>query len=118
MYSDSYPIQIYYACADTMRRVEEYLKSSSSGLPIKDQNNLRFYVAMHAIASLTGKPHPNSDDLAKLDLSQLNDQAIQNSLTLVKQEYDKLGGTDQVAKGPSLLQDVLGILEATNPLKH
>lgn len=118
LYSDSYPIQIYYACAETMRRVEEYLKSSSSGLPIKDQNNLRFYVAMHAIATLTGKPHPNRDDLAKLDLPKLNGLVIQTSLTLVKQEYDKLGGTDQVAKGPSLLQNVLGILEAANSFKH
>ena len=73
---------------------------------------------MHAIATLTGRPHPNRDDLAKLDLPKLNGQVIQTSLTLVKQEYDKLGGTDQVAKGPSLLQNVLGILKAANPFKH
>lgn len=106
LYSDNYPIQLYYTCAEAMRRVEEYLKSSASGLATKDRNNLRFYVAMHIIATLSGRAHPSREDLAKLDLSKLDDARIQASLVLVKAEYDALGGTDQVAKGPSLLEAV------------
>jgi hypothetical protein len=111
LYSDSYPIQLYYTCAEGMRRVEEYLKSTLSGLLTKDRNNLRFYVAMHVIAILAGKSHPSRDDLAKLDLSKLDDTRIQSSLTLVKKIYDDLGGTDQVAKGPSLIEAILGTLK-------
>lgn len=111
LYNDSYPIQLYYSCAESMRRVEEYLKSAASGLPLKDQNNLRFYVAMHVVASIVEKTNPNRDDLAKLEVSKLDDHRIQNSLDLVKKSYDTLGGSDQVAKGTTLLAEIVKILE-------
>lgn len=106
LYSDSYPIQLYYTCAEAMRRVEEYLKSPASGLVTKDRNNLRFYVAMHAVATLCGKARPIADDLAKLDLLKLDDKCVDASLVSVKAEYDILGGTDQAAKGTALLEVV------------
>ena len=115
LYSDNYPIHLYYTCAEAMRRVEEFLKSSSSGLVTKDRNNLRFYVAMHVIASLARKAEPTREDLAKLDLSKLDNARIEQSLALVKKEYDQLGGTDQVAKGPALLASTIAALKTTYP---
>ena len=85
-----------------MRLVEAFLKSSVASLATKDRSNLRFYVGMHAIISLTGKSKPSSSDLAKVDVHKLDDDAIEKSLALVWQEYEGLGGTDQVAKGPLL----------------
>lgn len=118
LYSGSYPIQLYYTCAEAMRRVEEYLKSSAGSLATKDRNNLRFYVAMHAIATLSGKACPSRDDLAKLDLLKLDDDWINASLVLVKAEYDVLGGTDQVAKGPALLEVVRTKLASDFPQQY
>lgn len=104
IYSDSYPIQLYLACAEAMRRVEEYLNTSDSGLDRKARNNLKFYVAMHVVAALVGKPKPVANDLAKLEVSKLSDEYIKASLDIVNAEYAALGGTDQVAKGTSLLE--------------
>jgi len=103
VYNPSYPIQLYHVCAEGMRRLEAFLKSSAAGFATKDRSNLRFYVGMHAIVSLTGKSNPSVSDLAKVDVSKLDDDTIKKSLALVRHEYDALGGTDQVAKGPSLL---------------
>ncbi len=103
VYNPSYPIQLYHVCAEGMRRVEAFLKSPIAGLASKDRSNLRFYVGMHAVVSLTGKNNPSASDLARVDVSKLDDDAIKKSLALVRQSYDALGGTDQVAKGSSLL---------------
>ena len=110
IYSEAYPIQLYYACAEATRRVEAYLKTTDSDLPTKDRNNLRFYVTMHAAAVLAGKPTPTAKDLAELDVSKLDDERIKSSLDIVKSEYHALGGTDQVAKGSSLLEAIKTIL--------
>ena len=104
VYNPQYPIQLYLVCAEIMRRVEAYLKSQSAGLASKDRNNPRFYVAMYVAISLVGKPNPPISVLAKFDLTKLDDVAVKTSFDLVKSEYESLGGTDQVAKGPSLLE--------------
>lgn len=106
VFSLSYPIELYYVCAEAMRRVEDHLKLPSLDLASKDRNNLRFYIAMHAVASLSGKPKPDRHDLAKLDVSGLDHATIQSSLNLIREKYIALGGNDQVSKGASLLKDI------------
>ena len=103
VYNTLHPIPLYHVCAEGMRRVEAFLKSPAAGLATKDRSNLRFYVGMHALVSLTGISRPAPSDLAAINVSKLDDGAIKKSLALVRQEYDALGGTDQVAKGPTLL---------------
>ena len=106
VYSESHPIKMYYTCAEIVRRVEDYLRRPETGLSPKDRNNLRFYVAMHVAGTLTGKAAPGSSDLAETDPSKLDVALIQQSTTLVQAEYKALGGTDQVAKGTSLIDAV------------
>ncbi len=103
VYDLKYPIQLYYVCAECMRRVEAFLKSPSSALLAKDRNNLRYYVAMAVVASMVGKNNPTPGDIANLDITSLLDAQIASSLEYVKSHYDQLGGTDQVAKGTVLL---------------
>ena len=103
VFSESHPIEMYFACAEIMRRVEDYLRLPASGLTSKDRNNIRFYVAMHVAAKLTAKVAPNSSDLAKSDLSNLTTTLIQQSVDLVQAAYKAHGGTDQVAKGNQLV---------------
>lgn len=103
VYSDTHPIEMYYACAETMRRIEEYLKLPTTGLTPKDRNNLRFYIAMYALSKLTASKTPTSGDLAKADLSKLDAALLKQSVDTVRAEYVALGGTDQVAKGAQLI---------------
>lgn len=103
VYSDAHPIEMYYACAETMRRIEEYLKLPTTCLTPKDRNNLRFYIAMYALSKLTGSKTPTSGDLAKADLSKLDAALLKQSVDAVRSEYVALGGTDQVSKGAQLI---------------
>ena len=107
VFNSSYPIELYYVCAEAMRRVESYLKSPSLNVAAKDRNNLRFYVAMHAVAGLDNSPKAEASKIAKFDVAELDQQAVQNSLDLIQPKYVALGGNDQASKGPSLLKAVL-----------
>ena len=106
VFNQDYPIQLYYVCAEITRRVEKYLKSSDAALAAKDRNNLRFYVAMHGALTLCGKQKPSAVELAKIDVSNLDTATIKKSVDVVKQMYINLGGNDEVAKGPKLLDAI------------
>ena len=106
VFNSSYPINLYYVCAKAMRQVENHLKSPSLNIPPKDRNNLRFYVAMHAVAGISNSPPP-PNKIASFDLTGLDETAVQQSLDLVQAEYFALGGDDQVSKGPLLLTALL-----------
>lgn len=110
VYNESHPVQLYYVCAEAMRRVESRLKSPGAGLPIKDRNNLRFYVLLHALAKLAGGQRPTAKAIAGMDPTSIDEAAIDASLAVVRAEYEKLGATDQVAKGPALRDSVLAAL--------
>ncbi len=105
VFNPSYPIELYYVCAEAMRRVEFHLKSPSLNVAAEDRNNLRFYVAMHAVAGVSNSPIPSK--IAKFDVSGLDETAVQQSLKFIKPKYVDLGGNDQASKGPSLLKAVL-----------
>lgn len=110
VYSDAYPIQIYYVCIELVRRVEAYLKAKVPELETKDRNNVRYYIAMHIAAKAVGAAKVNPSNLAKLDLSKIGDTELSASTATVRNEYATLGGSDKVAKGPSLLSAVLAKL--------
>lgn len=106
IYSLKYPIELYHVCAEATRRVEAYLKQPTAGLAAKDRNNLRFYVAMHAVLTLAGKTDLSVGKLAKIDVGELDTDLIRKSAELVSSEYKLLGGDDQVAKGSSLVEAI------------
>ena len=106
VFSASYPIELYHVCAEAMRRVESHLKSPSVNMAAKDRNNLRFYVAMHAVAGTSGPPK-KVREIARFDVAGLNQTTIQESLEAIQPRYAALGGNDQAAKGPHLLRAIL-----------
>ena len=106
VYNPSFPIALYHVCAEGMRRVEACLKSSHVDVASKDRTNLRFYVGMHAIVSLSGKSNPSPMDIATIDINKLDENTIKTSLDLVRRAFINLGGTDQIAKGPDLLAKI------------
>ena len=107
VFNSSYPIELYYVCAEAMRRIEGHLKSPSLNVASKDRNNLRFYVAMHAVAGICNSPKPEANIIAKFDVVGLDQTAVHHSVSLIQPKYLALGGNDQVSKGSSLLEAVL-----------
>ena len=103
----SYPINAYYVCVEAMRRVETLIKSPELNVPSEHRNNLRFYVAMCAVAGIGNAGLECADQIATFDLAGLDKVTVQRSVDYILPKYLALGGNDQVAKGTELLQNVL-----------
>ena len=115
VFNPSYPIELYYVCAEAMRRVEMHLKSPNLGVPTGDRNNLRYYVVMCAVAGVGKSSESTPKGIANFDVEGLNRGAVQRSLNYVQPKYFGLGGNDQVAKGPQLLEAILDDASAIKP---
>ena len=103
VFSPSYPVELYYVCAEGMRRVEGLLRLPNLNVPAEDRNNLRFYVAMHAVSGIGVSARTEPERVAKFDVGELDERAAQRSLDFVRPMYVALGGSDQISKGPQLL---------------
>lgn len=105
VFNSAYPINAYYVCTEAVRTVERWFRTSESIVDRKDWTNLRFYVALHAMAVIVNVRDPSA--VASVDPSMVTADVIRASADVVQQHYRSLGGTDKVAKGPALRDAVL-----------
>lgn len=102
-------MNVYLNVLKIMKNVENFLKNQD--IDTTKRNDIKFYVAM-----ILGIKISKTKDLIKLQkkLSEIqiidtnNDQIILiDCLNFVKERYEKLGGTDAIAKGRDLLNLLL-----------
>lgn len=103
VFSCSTPIAVYRVCATIVKKIDNLMRSDES-LDARERNNILFYVAMRTVAISTGKIKPSASDIAAIDLSSVDNDAIRESLEAVKALYESMGGSDQVAKGSQLVE--------------
>jgi cellulose biosynthesis protein BcsQ len=106
LFNDKYPITLYPQATLLLRRSESYLYDPAKGLPRKDQNNLRFYLMRRALIEASKKKKPGVQDLADLKEGVFTDKLMDAAFGVVYGAYQKLGSTDQVAKGVELEKEI------------
>ena len=102
-----YPLGVYLKCPIIVRTVESFIKQSNNENYRKHQNNIRFYVSMLWILRQYSVRRPSLDQIAEIDISALTEQSVTEIVDVVWKEYVRLGGNDQVAKGPDLKREIL-----------
>jgi hypothetical protein len=101
VFNEKYPIAVYPQASLLLRSCESYLAGHADGLSRKDQNNLRFYLMRRVLIQATQKLKAGIQDLA--DLSEKTSSDVMDAAYAeVNEEYLRLGGSDQVAKGVEL----------------
>jgi len=101
VFSESYSLEFYRVCAETLKMVEAELNSNKYDFTAKTKTNLKFYV-LQAIAILTtGNKSVTADSLSEVKTEEIKDK-LQAAIELVNRCYEKEGGDDQVAKGKAL----------------
>ncbi len=101
LFNDDWPIDVYLFAARLVRKVQAHLRGIESLVP-KDRNNLLFYVAMYAAAMLIEKWPIEAQAIAERATQEVPDHILEESLMVIWPIYEKLGATDQVAKGTEL----------------
>lgn len=109
VFDDEYPIALYSVCAHAMNKTDSHLRGAN--LSRKQINDLRFYVAMHAVAWVCSCHRPVPAEIAKLKARDLSGARLSKSLHFVKEEYESLGGDADVAKGSELVAKVRSDIE-------
>lgn len=103
------PIDIYLKAIQIMKSVETYLKPEYCDIQLERKaiTNIKFYVAMLASIKLAGSSQEVEKKLSELPNVDLSNEILTESLRQVLTEFEELGATDQVAKGPTLVAKLL-----------
>jgi hypothetical protein len=106
------PIDIYLKTVQIMKTVEGFLKSENCSLTLERKviTNIKFYVAMVVAIKLVDSKNNIENKLSLLPTINIPGNILESSLTLVINEFNQLGSSDQVAKGSTLLGKLLSAL--------
>ena len=109
IFNDTYPLDIYFKCPMIVREVELILRDTAQPEIRPHINNIRFYVAMAWTLAQTGLPSPSIQKIAEVEVSNLTAASLAPFTKEVLEEYQTLGGNDQVAKGRDLVKRLLDL---------
>ena len=107
IFNADYPLDIYLKCPIIVQSIQDRLKNSGKDNYRKNVNNMLFYVAALWVLEQAAIPRPTLHQVAAIDISKLETCTILPVASDVWDEYLKLGGTDQVAKGIELSKNLI-----------
>jgi hypothetical protein len=105
VFSEDYPIELYYACISIVRKVDEVLEVVEESRK-QTKTNIRFYAAYLLTARLAGTARLRPGAITQIKLSEIPVEVVLASIMDVFHAYVDLGESDQVAKGPQLKQRI------------
>lgn len=106
VFNQEYPLMLYLFCAKVLKIVDVFVKSEIAGLNSEEKTNLKFHLAMLSAIRIAGKVSLSAKDFEKMQVDNITDNLLQDCLKTVKSVFVKLGGTDQVAKGSSFVDEL------------
>lgn len=105
LYNEKQDLATFYAAAFIGKKVDLTLRACSC-YSTTNKSDILFYVIYVLCAHILNKQKITSHDLANIDLEQINEELILDCAKQVYEIYMKLGGTDKVAKGPILIEQI------------
>lgn len=104
LYDGNQDLEVYYKAAMIGKRVKTILNTSQLSRPAK--NDILFYVIYAVIAKLLNKTDITFADLLSFNLNSLDDNAINDAISLVNGKYEEKGASGSVAKSPTFINDI------------
>lgn len=101
VFSDKFPIGLYCVCGVLIKQIDRVMKEEGA-LSARDRNNIRFYVLYCLVSNQVSKVKPDVESVSKIDTASISDEWVLQHVQYVFNEYIKMDGTDQLAKGPKL----------------
>jgi len=106
LFDPAYPISIYRACIEIIKATETYLNDHPDNLSVATKNDLKYYVAMIYSHLMLEEVSPPVERISTLAGKSVEASKLLDSYKLVLDVYNKLGASDQVAKGTQMLKDL------------
>lgn len=110
IFNKDYEIEIYLIAVKIHKRIETTLKAYTPELTTSSIGDLKFHVTMFTVANELKKLTYSANELKYVSLEKLTDHKLIENITIVKEIYDSLGGTNKVAKNPDFVTALVGKL--------
>lgn len=108
IFNSSVPIELYYKLIKVHQTVEIALKNHTSPKLTRPQiGDIKFHVTMYLVSRLTNKLKPKAQEIAEINLAEITNELIIESIDNSYIVYDAMGGNNGVAKGKEFVQEVL-----------
>lgn len=109
IFSLDLPIDVYLKVVQIMKTVENYLKPDNCGKQLERKviTNIKYYVAMLVTMKLLNTKAGIAERLALIPSVTISEDVLKVALEEVIEKYNILGASDQVAKGTSLVSQLL-----------
>jgi hypothetical protein len=109
LFSLDTPIDVYLKTIQIMKKVENYLKPDICGVELqrKDITNIKFYVAMLVGIAIVGGTEDILNKLTEIPKIEIEESVLADAVKITLGKFHELGGTDQIAKGPTLLENLI-----------
>ena len=105
IFNPDYPLSSFLICPLVVMHIEHEIQKRDE---YKNHlNNLRFHSSMLYVLRFSNSPSPSMERISNLDISQIAAHDMTSILDEVFQIYQKLGGTDQVAKSSDFGKEII-----------
>jgi hypothetical protein len=104
LYSGEQDLEVYYKAAMIGKIVKTTLNTSQLSKSAK--NDILFYVIYVVVARILGKTEITFDDLLTIDLTLVNNDVVNDAITIVYSKYTEKGASGSVAKSSSFINDI------------
>ena len=111
VFNKEYPIELYWICVKIQKKVEDNLKSSNYSFTTTQIGDIKFHVSLYLVSVITQKLQPSPKDISDIDIELINEGQIRKAIDDVYVLYDTLGGTNAVAKGKELVNELKELMK-------
>ena len=106
VFTDKYPIEVYVNVIRMQKLVESKMKSNSFSFSTSQIGDIKYHVSMYLTCLVLNKKKPSAIDISKIDTLNISDEKCIEAIEEVNVLYDSLGGTNAIAKGKELVNEL------------
>ena len=111
VFTNLYPIKLYSNCIKIQKETEARLKESSNSFTTSQLGDMKYHVALYVTCLALLKEKPEPKDIESIDVSSISDDKWNTAIDDVNVLYDSLGGTNNVAKGKELINELKTLIK-------
>lgn len=109
LYEQNQNLESYYKAALLGKRIHKNLRLTQEMTPA-ERSDVLFYLLYAVAAKIINKKEISFTDLGNIDISQINDNIINEIKEQVYAKYKELGGNGRVAKSSTFINEIYSLL--------
>ncbi|ALJ06438.1 hypothetical protein APS56_15425 [Pseudalgibacter alginicilyticus] len=106
VFTNKYPIETYANCIRIQKLVELKMKESSLNFSTSQIGDIKYHIAMYLVSLITIKEKPTAKEISEIEVENITDKKCNEAIEDVFVLYDSLGGTNAIAKGKELVNEL------------